>query len=316
MQTSVISEEIKPLQQQSFISEIEIGLLARPAYISPKFLYDPLGSHLFTAITLLPEYYPSNTEKNILDHYANEISNVIGANGILIDLGAGNCQKAEALFNLIKPATYVAIDFSVEYLEEALNKLQGKYPKIKMRGIGMDFSRQLEVLDSIPMSRRTFFYPGSSIGNFLTSEARKLLTEIKNQTGDGGLLIGVDLMKEDSILREAYDDPLKVTAAFNLNILRSVNAHLGSNFNVKQFQHLVKINHQENRVELYLQTLEDVTVSWPGNNISLKEGDLIHTENSHKYTVESIKQLLKSAGFESNQIWTDPKQYFALIYAQ
>jgi len=85
---------------------------------------------------------------------------------------------------------------------------------------------------------------------------------------------------------------------------------------VKQFQHLVKINHQENRVELYLQALEDVTVSWPGNSTSLKEGDLIHTENSHKYTVESIKQLLKSAGFESNQIWTDPKQYFALIYAQ
>lgn len=114
----------------------------------------------------------------------------------------------------------------------------------------------------------------------------------------------------------AYDDPLKVTAAFNLNILRSINSHLGSNFRVDQFRHQVQVNHEENRVELYLEALEDLTVTWPGKSRTFKKGELIHTENSHKYTIESIQQLLKKAGFATAQIWTDPKDYFAVIYAQ
>jgi dimethylhistidine N-methyltransferase len=299
-----------------FIPEIELGLLAENASISPKFLYDPLGSHLFTAITLLPEYYPTNTEKNIFSQYKDQISKAVGIGGTLIDLGAGNCQKAESFFESLKPSNYLAIDFSVEYLQDALNKLAGKYPHILMQCIGMDFSKQLIIPDSIAPTKRTFFYPGSSLGNFLPSEALHLLSQIKNQANDGGLLIGVDLMKEDAVLMTAYDDPLKVTAAFNLNILRSTNSHLNSNFKVEQFRHVAKVNHAENRVELYLEALENVIVSWPGKSREFKKGELIHTENSHKYTIESIKQLLMSAGFETTQIWTDPKNYFAVIYAK
>jgi hypothetical protein len=310
-----ITLEDNAITHHDFIPEIEAGLLAQSASISPKFLYDPLGSHLFTAITLLPEYYLTNIEKNIFTQYQEQISNAVGIGGTLIDLGAGNCQKAESFFNSIKPSSYLAIDFSVEYLQDALKKLAGKYPHIHMQCIGMDFSKQLMIPSSIT-SKRTFFYPGSSIGNFLSPEALQLLSQIKSQANDGGLLIGVDLMKEDSVLMAAYDDPLKVTAAFNLNILRSINSQLGSNFRVDQFHHKVIINHTENRVELYLEALEDLTVSWPGNSRALKMGELIHTENSHKYTMESIKQLLKSAGFETTQIWTDPKHYFAVIYAQ
>jgi dimethylhistidine N-methyltransferase len=299
-----------------FASEIETGLLAQDAFISPKFLYDPLGSHLFTAITLLPEYYPTNTERNIFTQYQGQIANAIGIGGTLIDLGAGNCQKAESFFDSLKPSSYFAIDFSVEFIQDAIKKLKGKYPQILMQYIGMDFSKQLTLPDTIPSAKRVFFYPGSSIGNFLSHEALKLLREIKSQTNGGGLLLGIDLMKDDSVLMAAYDDPLKVTAAFNLNILRSVNSHLASNFKVDQFCHKVKINHAENRVELYLEALEDLIVSWPGNSRSFKKGDMIHTENSHKYTIESIKQLLKNAGFETTQIWTDPKDFFAVIYAQ
>ncbi len=299
-----------------FITEIEKGLLDLSAYISPKFLYDALGSHLFTAITLLPEYYPSHIEKNIFTQYETQISNAVGIGGTLIDLGAGNCQKAEFFFNSLKPSTYLAIDFSVDYLRDALRKLEGKYPDIRMQCLGMDFSKELMIPNYINTHKRTFFYPGSSIGNFLSSEALELLTQIKSQANDGGLLIGVDLMKEDSILIEAYDDPLKVTAAFNLNILRSINSQLGSNFRVDQFCHKVKINHIEKRVELYLEAIDDLTISWPENSRRFKKGELIHTENSHKYTIESIQQLLKKAGFETIQIWTDPKDYFAVIYAQ
>jgi len=311
-----INPKNKASFQNDLIHEIEMGLLAPSAKISPKFLYDPLGSHLFTAITLLPEYYPTNTEKNIFTQYQDQITNAVGIGGTLVDLGAGNCQKAESFFNSLKPSNYIAIDFSVEYLQDAVAKIQGKYPQIHMQCMGMDFSKEIVIPDSISTSRRTFFYPGSSIGNFLYTEATELLRQIKNQAKDGGLLIGVDLMKEDSVLMAAYDDPLKITAAFNLNILRSVNAYLGSNFKVEQFRHTVRINHSENRVELYLEALEDLTVTWPGNSRVFKMGDLIHTENSHKYTIESIKKLLKSSGFEKTQIWTDPKDYFAVIYAQ
>ena len=316
MHTSTILEELAPLDQTNFADEITAGLLTKSAFISPKFLYDPLGSHLFTAITLLPEYYPTNTEKSILDQFQNEIAQVVGRDGVLIDLGAGNCQKAESLFNSIHPAAYVAIDFSEEYLHEAINKLQGKYPQIQMHALGMDFSSQLLIPESVPKANRTFFYPGSSLGNFLTAEAKTLLAAIKQQIADGGLLMGIDLMKEDAVLKAAYDDPLQVTAAFNLNILRSINSVLGSNFDVKQFQHQVLINHQESRVELYLEATEDLTVQWPGNTRFFKKGERIHTENSHKYSIESIQDLLKSAGFASTKIWTDPKQYFAVIYAQ
>ena len=299
-----------------FAHEIEIGLLAQSTSISPKFLYDPLGSHLFTAITLLPEYYPTNTEKNIFSQHQAEITKAVGVGGTLIDLGAGNCEKAESFFSSLKPSSYLAIDFSAEYLQDAVKKLEGKYPHIHMQCIGMDFSKQLLIPSSIAATKRIFFYPGSSIGNFFRSEALHFLSQIKNQVNDGGLLIGVDLMKEDSVLMAAYDDPLRVTAAFNLNILRSINSHLDSNFRVEQFRHKVKINHSENRVELYLEALENLTVSWPGHFREFKKGELIHTENSHKYTIESIQQLLNDAGFEKTQIWTDPKNYFAVIYAQ
>ena len=316
MQISAPLEDTEQVDPENFTPEIEVGLLATSAFISPKFLYDPLGSHLFTAITLLPEYYPTSTEKSIIEQYKHEIAHAVTKGGTLIDLGAGNCQKAESLLDSLNPSAYIAIDFSVEYLKEALSKLQGKYPQIAMQAIGMDFSHKLSIPNSVPSSGRTFFYPGSSIGNFLSAEAQKLLTEIKHQAGDGGLLIGVDLMKEEAVLKDAYDDPLKVTAAFNLNILRSIYVLIGSNFNVEKFQHVVRINHQENRVELYLEALEDVLISWPGNSRSFKKGECIHTENSHKYTIDSIKRLLKSSGFASTQIWTDPKDYFAVIYAQ
>ena len=294
----------------------ENGLLSESASISPKFLYDSLGSHLFAAITLLPEYYPTKTETDILNRYKNEIAEAVGRNQMLIDLGAGNCQKAEILFSSIQPSSYVAIDFSIEYLKEVLVKLQSKYPQINMCGIGMDFSQDIVLPNALPKLPRTFFYPGSSIGNFLAEEAGQFLNKIKNQSKNGGLLIGVDLMKDEKILKAAYDDPLKLTAAFNLNILRVVNGLIGTNFDVSNFRHVVKINHDEKRVELYLEALVEVTVSWQENSRTFKRGELIHTEHSHKYTIDSIKQLLINSGYKSFNIWTDPKKYFAVIYAQ
>jgi uncharacterized SAM-dependent methyltransferase len=132
----------------------------------------------------------------------------------------------------------------------------------------------------------------------------------------GGLLIGVDLMKAEDVLHAAYDDPLKITAAFNLNILRSVNAIIDSDFDVSHYAHKVVINHSKERVELYLEALRDTTVSWHGKQRVFKQGEMIHTENSHKYSIASIQDLLNRAGFQSLKVWTDQRQYFAVIYAQ
>ena len=316
MLAPVFLTDSQPLIQLDLAEEIKTGLLAQSASISPKFLYDNLGSHLFTAITLLPEYYPTRIENEIFGQYRNEIAEVVGQNSSLIDLGAGNCQKAESLFESLKPTSYIAIDFSIEYLQEILPKLQNKYPQVDMYGVGMDFSANFSLPVVVPQAKRTFFYPGSSIGNFLATEAEHLLRQIRAQIDKGGLLLGVDLMKCEDILRTAYDDSLKLTAAFNLNILRVVNGLLGSDFGVKDFRHTIKVNTVLNRVELYLEALSDLIVSWPGNSRAFKRGELIHTENSHKYTLDSIQALLTRAGYRAFNIWTDPQDYFAVIYAQ
>lgn len=316
MQKPVFLESHQVIQPSSLISEIEAGLMAEQASISPKFLYDALGAHLFTALTFLPEYYPTAVEASILKQYSNEIAAAIGKKPVLIDLGAGDCKKAARLFESIKPSSYVAIDFSVDYLKEALEKLQNQYADIPMVGIGMDFSQTLKLPDTITQGPRTFFYPGSSLGNFLPSDAEALLKQIKHETLGGGLLLGVDLMKAEHVLQTAYDDPLKVTAAFNLNILRSINAIIESNFDVSDFCHKVVVNHSQERVELYLEALRDTTVAWHDKQRAFKKGERIHTENSHKYSIASIQTLMNRAGFQSVKVWTDPRQYFAVIYAQ
>ena len=316
MQKPVFLESHQVIQSSSLISEIEAGLMAEQASISPKFLYDALGAHLFTALTFLPEYYPTAVEASILKQYSNEIAAAIGKKPVLIDLGAGDCKKAARLFESIKPSSYVAIDFSVDYLKEALEKLQNQYADIPMVGIGMDFSQTLKLPDTITQGPRTFFYPGSSLGNFLPSDAEALLKQIKHETLGGGLLLGVDLMKAEHVLQTAYDDPLKVTAAFNLNILRSINAIIESNFDVSDFCHKVVVNHSQERVELYLEALRDTTVAWHDKQRAFKKGERIHTENSHKYSIASIQTLMNRAGFQSVKVWTDPRQYFAVIYAQ
>lgn len=295
--------------------EAEQGLLSKPAALSPKFFYDLLGSKLFDAITLLPEYYPTNTEAHIFQANMPEICQRIGKDSILVDLGSGNSKKAASFFDALKPNQYIAVDISVDFLKEILPNLQNKYPDIEMVGVGMDFSSKLDFPESLCGGKKTFFYPGSSLGNFSPTEASVLLKQIHDAAEGGGLLIGLDLWKDPQILQLAYDDPLKITAAFNLNILRTVNSLIGSNFDINDFAHHIEINPAMQRVELYLEALRDTKVSWSGKEREFKKGERIHTEYSHKYSIENIETLLKGAGFESLHIWTDPKQLFAVVYA-
>ena len=292
------------------------GLLAQHAHIAPKYFYDLLGSHLFAAITALPEYYPPRVEAEIFSIYQQEIAQTLGAQITLIDLGAGNCEKGARLFTDVCPAQYVAVDISVDFLRDALAQLGRQYTAIEMLGVGLDFSTQLDLPPAVVAKRRIFLYLGSSIGNFADTDAARLLANVRaNMDGDGGLLIGMDLVKASAILEAAYDDALGVTGAFNRNVLLHINQILGSDFDIRDWRHVALFNAPASRIEMHLEALRDVQVAWPGGQRRFAAGERIHTENSYKYTPDSARALLRQAGFTVQQLWTDPMDYFALIYA-
>jgi L-histidine N-alpha-methyltransferase len=296
--------------------ELAQGLLGRPATVSPKFLYDALGSRLFDAITELPEYYPTRTERAILDAHAASIASRVGPGRTLIDLGAGSCEKAAQLFDALQPARYVAVDISVDYLRQALTVLQRQHPRIEMLGVGADFSTSLVLPPEAGTGERLVFYPGSSIGNFTPEQALRLLRQVRSAAGAGGaLLIGVDLVKAKPVLELAYDDPLQVTAAFNLNLLRRLSVLLGCDVHIEDFAHVALFNEAESRIEMHLQARRDLTLRWPGGERHLAAGERIHTENSYKYTVEGFSRMLRDAGFTRSDCWTDTQRWFAVFLA-
>ena len=294
-------------------AELAAGVLAEAAHIAPKFLYDALGSRLFDAITELPEYYPTRTEAAIFATHRQAIAAAAGPGRTLVDLGAGNCEKAAGWFEALQPARYVAVDISVDYLRQALTSLQQRHPQLPMLGLGLDFSSHLSLPPEVGDGPRLLFYPGSSIGNFTPVQALQLLRQARVASAGGGLLIGVDLVKDATTLQRAYDDPLQVTAAFNRNMLRRLNQLLGSDADVADFDHVALFNAQASRIEMHLQARRAVTLRWPGAQRVFAPGERIHTENSYKYTLESFAALMRDAGFDQIQHWTDRRQWFGVM---
>ena len=306
-----------PLAGTALIDELGAGLAAPAAFISPKFLYDALGSRLFEAICELPEYYPTRTEAGIVERHGAEIARAAGPGTTLIDLGAGNCAKAARLFPLLHPAQYVAIDISADFLRESIERLQQRFSHIEMTALGLDFSSRLDLPGNVRPEKRLFFYPGSSIGNFTPDEACAFLRRARDNCDlDGGLLIGIDLVKPQAVLDAAYDDALGVTAAFNLNMLRHVNRLIGADFDVRQWRHLGFFNPHDSRVEMHLEAREALTVRWQGGQRDFAAGERIHTENSYKYRQSAAVSLLARAGFKAAQVWVDANEWFAVIYAR
>ena len=298
-------------------AEISAGLLATAAAISPKYFYDGLGSKLFEAICELPEYYPTRTEAAIFARHGQDMAAAIGAGSALIDLGAGNCAKAAALFPLLRPAQYVPVDISHDFLTEAVSRLQQRFPQIEMTALGLDFSGGFALPDSVRHQRRLFFYPGSSIGNFSPQQAVAFLRGLRANAGqDGGLLIGVDLVKDKATLDAAYDDDLGVTAAFNLNLLRHLNHLAGADFDVRDWLHVAFFNQEAGRIEMYLEARSALTVRWQDGERQFARGERIHTEYSYKYTQAAFVELLAHSGFEAAQTWTDERAWFAVIHAR
>lgn len=292
-------------------AELLRGLQARRASIAPKFFYDALGSRLFEAICELPEYDLPRAEREIMREHGAEIAAAVGSGCTLIDLGAGNCAKAERLFDRLEPAQYVAVDISAEFLREKLECLQDRHPLLDIIGLGMDFSRRLVLPPEVRQKKRLFFYPGSSIGNFTPNDAVAFLGRIREQCdGDGRLLLGVDLLKDKSVLEAAYDDALGVTAAFNLNVLNVVNRIVGSDFDVRDWRHVALFNADESRIEMHLEARRELEVRIAGVPRAFRAGERIHTESSYKFSADALNAIKKQAGFAPELSLNDPAAQF------
>lgn len=314
--------QIYQAQADHIREELLSGLRASKAHTSPKYLYDELGSKLFEAITCIPEYYPTRTEALIFNSHGHDMAQQVPKGAAFIDLGAGNCEKAARLFNVFHPDRYVAVDISVDFLKGSLECLQRQFPDLEMSGVGMDFSTELNLPAGLalnPAQPRVMFYPGSSIGNFTPEEALLFLKQVKTvcaAASDGGLLIGVDLVKSKAVLEAAYDDALGVTAAFNRNMLLHFNKLAGTNFKLEDWKHIGLFNTELNRIEMHLEALRDVSVNWEGGERAFVEGERIHTENSYKWTLTGFEDLLKRAGFVESKAYIDPEQKFAVFWAK
>jgi dimethylhistidine N-methyltransferase len=300
-----------------FYAEVIDGLQREPKFIPPKFFYDETGSRLFDAICDLPEYYPTRTEMALLSEHADEIASLIGRECLLIEPGSGSSQKVRTLLEAIQPAAYMPMDISRNYLLEAAQQLSADYPWLEVHATCIDFTAELTLHFCPPHAHRVAFFPGSSIGNFEPVDAIGFLQNIANMVGvGGGLLIGVDLKKDESILHAAYNDAQGITAEFNLNLLTRINRELDGDFDLDVFQHAAFYNPAAGRIEMHLTSYLPQTVTIGDEQVRIANNESIHTENSYKYHVEEFASLAKLAGFELVNVWTDPDNLFSLHYYQ
>lgn len=295
------------------------GMLASPPWVLPRYFYDTLGSCLFSAITELAEYYPAQLEREIYRWHAAAIADSAGEDCTLVDLGAGDCTKAELLLPALRPRHYVAVDVAGDFLQSALQRLQANHPQLQVSGLVTDFSGGLRWPEGIACRRPLFFYPGSSIGNFSPEEARVLLRSLGSlcaHAGGGGLLIGIDLLKPAAQMEAAYDDALGVTASFNLNLLRHLNRLAGADFDVRAFRHRARFNAERRRIEMWLVARREQQVRWRGGSRLLRAGEAILTECSYKYSPEGFSALLRESGFEVVRRWLDDTRGFLVCHAR
>jgi L-histidine Nalpha-methyltransferase len=295
--------------------ELLEGLLGSAKRISPKYFYDTRGSELFEQITTLPEYYPTRTEKALLQQHAPHLREACGEDCVIIEPGSGNSEKIRLLLDTLRPAAYVPMDIAADFLLAAARGLGREYPWLQVLAICTDFNHQWQVPAELPPGRRVVFYPGSTIGNLEPAAARTFLAHMRQWMGDGGgALVGVDLAKDPDTLHAAYNDAQGVTAAFNRNVLTHVNRILGADFRPERFRHHAFYNREAQRIEMHLVSLGTQRVDLGGREITLADGEAIHTENSYKYTPAQFTALCAAAELKVGQRFSDPADQFSVFY--
>lgn len=294
------------------------GLARSPRSVPPKFFYDAAGSALFDRICELPEYYPTRTELALLAAHAGEMAQCIGPDADIIEFGAGSSRKIGLLLAALeRPRRFVPVDISGEHLHAAAQRLRLEHPSLDVRPLVADFTRAF-ALPAAPApgrsghSPRVGFFPGSSIGNFAPAEALRFLRRAARMLRGGGLLVGVDLVKDPAVLHAAYNDAQGVTAAFNRNLLQRANRELGADFRPDRFAHYAFYEPERQRIEMHLVSLERQRVTVCGRRFDFAPGETLHTENSHKFTVEGFRALAARAGFVPGPVWRDREGLFSI----
>lgn len=302
--------------QDDFAAAVLDGL-SRPAKSIPcRFFYDARGSALFEEITRLPEYYPTRTEIGLLEAHAGAIADLAGPGRALVEFGSGSSRKTRILIEALPDlAAYVPIDIAADALDAAANELAAHYPGLAVTPVHADFTQGLTLPRAIRDAPLLGFFPGSTIGNFTRAGAQRFLARAAHLLGpEGALLIGVDLDKAEAILLPAYDDPGGVTAAFNLNLLARVNRELGGDLDLSAFAHEAVYNARAGRIEINIVSLADQEATILGRPFRFAAGERVHTENSHKYTLDGFANLARAAGWRPVRAWTDPDGLFSLHY--
>ena len=300
-------------------TEVLDGLAARPRQISPKFFYDRKGSALFDAITGLDEYYIPRVEKAIFTEHGDSICAALGTGRVIIEPGAGSCEKIKWLLPGLDPALYIPMDISAAHLRASAAGLRNEFPGLAVEPqvcdhtVGLDIDAELYA--DLPARSPVFFYPGSSIGNFEPAAAVEFLARMRARLAPGGgLLIGVDAKKDPDVLHAAYNDSAGITAEFNLNALDHINDLLAGDIDTASFRHVAYYDEELGRIEMHLECTAGHKATLAGEELEFVVGERIHTENSYKYHPEEFAELAAAAGFRMGKLWQDEQGYFSVLY--
>ena len=297
------------------------GLSSNPKTLPPKYFYDKTGSELFEKITRLPEYYPTRTERAIIEKYSEEIAILAQKDFAFIELGSGSSTKTRLLLeaflrrNEKQKLHYIPIDISKRILVESAKALLKDYPELRITAMASDYITALNSLKQQNISKKLIAFLGSTIGNFNEKGRIEFLREIRaTMNSQDCFLIGIDLIKDPRILEPAYNDSQGVTAKFNLNMLVRINKELDGNFNIGKFRHMAFLNKKMSRIEMHLEstTQQSVKIGKLNHTFEFKKGETIYTEDSCKFSKEQIKEMAKSSGFEMKRSWYDSKNWFSL----
>ncbi len=301
----------------AFRGDVLAGLAASQKAIPARWFYDDAGSQLFEDITRLPEYYPTRAETAILRGRSGEIADLIGPGRAVVEFGSGSSVKTPLLLSAIAPSAYVPLDIAGDFLRASSAALAAKFPGLPVHPVEADFMRRVELPAEVADLPKLGFFPGSTIGNMIARTATDLLRSMRETLGEGALLlIGMDLVKDEDVLLAAYDDAAGVTAQFNLNLLTRINHELDGDIPVDAFRHEARWNDTFARIEMHLVARRGVTFTVSEQTFTMREGESIHTENSHKFTKRSGQMLLAAGGWEPRARWTDEGKQFSLVLAE